>query len=307
MEIGMFEKEVDGVEILRIAEKIVPELSVKRITRVCEQYGENAAECREYDVYKLFTEADCRILKKVGKRELTNYERYLSRDSFPVPKFYGSAEDGRDLWIILGCVTGEDLRDMTDAAAKAAAKSLTRIQNSFWNAPDTERFEAYLERITRRYQFIKTEPEIGEAYRLFLERQKSCPRTMSNGDFLEFNAINDHGQVYLIDWGFGGIMPYTLDIARFIAHATEDRATFPFYMNDHQKQLFVQEVYESLTEKPPYERYLLDIKLAVLNEYVEFIEADEDDDKWYYSHARALARELLRSAPQEKDSECAHN
>lgn len=33
-------------------------------------------------------------------------------------------------------------------------------------------------------------------------------------------------------------MPYSLDIARFIAHGTEDRATFPFYMTDGQKKLF---------------------------------------------------------------------
>lgn len=37
----------------------------------------------------------------------------------------------------------------------------------------------------------------------------------------------------------------------------------------------------------------MDIKLAVLNEYIEFIEADEDDDKWYYNHAQELAANLL--------------
>ena len=39
-------------------------------------------------------------------------------------------------------------------------------------------------------------------------------------------------QVVIIDWGFAGVMPYSLDIAKLIAHATEDKATFPFYMND---------------------------------------------------------------------------
>lgn len=71
------------------------------------------------------------------------------------------------------------------------------------------------------------------------------------------------------------------------------RATFPFYMNDEQKRLFLNTVYENLVEKLDYEQYLYDIKLAVLNEYVEFIEADEDDDRWYYNHARELAREIL--------------
>lgn len=55
------------------------------------------------------------------------------------------------------------------------------------------------------------------------------------GDFLQFNAVF-HNDKLTIDWGFGGVMPYSLDIARLIAHATEDKATFPFYMNDDQKK-----------------------------------------------------------------------
>ena len=233
------------------------------------------------------------MLKKADKREVSNYEKYLKQKDFCVPEFYGRWDDGADIWIMLESIEGNDLRDMTDELAKAAAKSIVQIQNAFWNHPDRERFEVYLERISRRLACIKDEPEIGEAYGLFFERQKICPRTLSNGDFLEFNVIDKNGQVFIIDWGFGGIMPYSLDLARFIAHATEDRATFPFYMNDEQKRLFLNTVYENLVEKLDYEQYLYDIKLAVLNEYVEFIEADEDDDGWYYNHARELAREIL--------------
>ena len=43
-------------------------------------------------------------------------------------------------------IEGNDLRDMTDELAKAAAKSIVQIQNAFWNHPD-KRFEVYLERI----------------------------------------------------------------------------------------------------------------------------------------------------------------
>lgn len=45
-------------------------------------------------------------------------------------------------------------------------------------------------------------------------------------------------------------------------------------------------------------QYLFDIKLAVLNEYVEFIEADEDDDKWYYNHAKKLSCEIIQKRGQ---------
>lgn len=215
---------------------------------------------------------------------------------FNVPEYYGKWEDGKDIWILLENILGNDLRDMTEQTAVSAANSITAIQNYYWGCEDSDRFDAYWKRINKRYQYIKNDSIIGKAYSVFLERQQTCPRTMSNGDFLQFNAISDkEDKVFIIDWGFGGIMPYSLDIARFIAHGTENRATFPFYMNEKQKKLFVETVYNNLQRKPDYDQFLFDIKLAVLNEYVEFVEADEDVDNWYYDHALDLAKEITEN------------
>lgn len=294
MEIGKFERETESAEIRGIAERVLPGVSVGKICRVCEQYGERAEECREYDVYRLITDAGELFLKKSDAREAENYEKYLSRAAFRVPKYFGKTGTGGALWIALEAIEGEDLRDMTEERAIAAARSLAEIQNYFWNSPDTARFEAYLERIGRRYAFVKDDPVLGPAYLLFMERQKTCARTMSNGDLLQFNAVERDGEVYILDWGFGGVMPYSLDIARFLAHATEDRATFPFYMTSHQKAAFMDEVYGCLKEKPSLGQFTYDLELAVLNEYVEFMEADEDDDHWYAEHADWLAKHIVK-------------
>ena len=292
MQLGRYEIENTDIKIDDIAKKVLASEDIKKITRICERYSASEDDYREYDVYKIKTTSKELILKKTSEREATNYKKYLSGHGFNVPEFYGSHIDGEDIWIVIENIEGDDLRNMTDALAIAAADSLSEIQNSCWNSSDTKRFDVYMERIGRRYAFIKGDLVIGKAYALFLDRQKTCPRTLSNGDFMEFNAVEKEGTVCIIDWGFGGVMPYSLDIARFIAHATEDRATFPFYMNDAQKKLFVEGVYERLNDKPDHEQYIRDIKLAVLNEYVEFVEADEDEDHWYYEHARELAEEI---------------
>lgn len=296
MAIGRFEINEVCNEVMAIATNIVGVDEIKSVTRICERYGEKEDDFRKYNVYKIKTDAGERILKKAPEREVNNYENYLRRRGFNVPEYYGSYNDGKDLWIVLESIEGSDLRDMTDELARGAAESISGIQNAFWNNTDKERFESYIERIERRYSYIIDKPIVGKAYGMFVERQKTCPRTMSNGDFLQFNAACNNGKVIIIDWGFGGVMPYSLDLARFIAHATEDRATFPFYMNDDQKKIFVDGVYDRLKEKPDYQQYLHDIKLAILNEYVEFIEADEDEDDWYMEHATKLAKELLGRA-----------
>ena len=294
MEIGQFEIKADD-NIRNLAEKILGTGVILSMTRICERYGQEEAEFRQYDVYKIKTKNDTRIMKKASEREASNYEKYLGDKNFNVPKYYGKYIEDKDIWIVLENIEGEDLRDMTDEMARGAAESISSIQNAYWNCSDKERFDVYIKRIEKRYAFIQNDNVISKAYKIFLDRQFVCPRTMSNGDLLQFNTVNQNGKVYIIDWGFGGIMPYSLDIARFIAHATKDKATFPFYMNDVQKEIFIDGVYKHLNEKPDYNQYLLDIKLAMLNEYVEFIEADEDENRWYQEHANTLAREILES------------
>ena len=80
MEIGMYEKEVEDKEIREIAERILPDTSFGKIYRICEQYGEEEADCREYDVYKLVTPEGDRMLKKADKREVSNYGRPEARN-----------------------------------------------------------------------------------------------------------------------------------------------------------------------------------------------------------------------------------
>lgn len=181
----------------------------------------------------------------------------------------------------------------------------TYWQNSeedFEKNKQDDRFERYWKRINKRAECLKDEPELKAAYDIFLERQLTCPRTLCNGDFLQYNGIYNEINVKLIDWEFAGIMPYSLDIARLIAHGTEDRSGFPFYMNDALREIYIWEVYEGLSCKPDKEQYLFDIKLALLNEYVEFLEADLNDisvereeiyKEDYYRNSVKLAKEIL--------------
>lgn len=89
-----------------------------------------------------------------------------------------------------------------------------------------------------------------------------------------------------------------LPVPQYYSSCTEGRVPFPFYMTEAQKDLFVQQVYKRLKCKPEYGQYLFDIKLAVLNEYVEFLEAGEDEDGWYLTHAKLLAQEILAASAQ---------
>ena len=100
-------------------------------------------------------------------------------------------------------------------------------------------------------------------------------------------------------------MPYALDIARLIVHGSkiQEDGGFPFYMNDELRKFFVNAQYEKMKQKPDWDRYIMDIKLSALNEYVEFLEEDLNDSEVsreeiesgiYYKRARKLA-EIINS------------
>ena len=183
METGRFEVNEVSDEVMNIAEQIVEDDEIKSVTRICERYDQGDENIRKYDVYKIKTGNSERILKKVSEREVMNYENYLQGRNFNVPEYYGCYNEGENSWIVIENIEGNDLRDMTDALAQSAAESISSIQNAFWNHPDKERFQAYIERIEKRYSFIKDEPVVEEAYKMFVARQRTFPRTMSNGDF----------------------------------------------------------------------------------------------------------------------------
>ncbi len=291
---NVFTRVINDSAILEVLKELTTD-EVHLVEQICERWGDEEDEVRYFDVYSVSLESATRILKKTSDREVYNYKTYLEKNDFAVPKLYGSIRKGEENWILIEKIEGEDLREMTDELAAEAGKTLAQIQNQFWekNFPEDEnRFEIYWKRVNRRAKYVADKPILKAAYQMFLDRQQTCPKTLSMGDFLEMNLINRKGKVYVIDWGFGGIMPYSLDAARFIAHGSEERVPFPFYITEQHKKVFLESLYEHLEEKPEKARFLLDIKLALLNEYIEFMEADEDEDGWYERHALALAEEL---------------
>ena len=77
MELGTFEKEINSLEIMEIATRIIDE-QIKSITRVCERYGSDEEDVRYYDVYYVKTISKQYVLKKKDRREVDIYNNYLS-------------------------------------------------------------------------------------------------------------------------------------------------------------------------------------------------------------------------------------
>ena len=257
-------------------------------------------EPKIYNAYKIVTSENTFVLKKSEDEEFHEAEKkhYGLLKGLPVPGFYGAAEG----FVLLGFVEGDDLLIASDEGVIAAAKSLSEIMNAYPMGRSYEdgRYKKYVKRLEKRAGYLKEEPELARAFSVFFEREKEIPLTLSNADLLPINVLFDGKKATLIDWEFGGFMPYALDIARFIAHGRVSGNGSPFRMTDAQKKLFVDLVYDSLEVKPERSVYDRDILLAEFNECIEILEyylgdpnvERGDTFKDYYPRAKELAARI---------------
>ena len=251
-----------------------------------------------YNTYKIVSVNGAFVLKRYSSGEDLEAEmkQYSLLSGLPVPELLGAGGD----CILMRFSPGDDLKIPTDVGLSAAADSLAAVMNAYpmGRCYAKERYGTYLKRLERRAGCLNAEPELAAAFALFYDRQEEIPLTLSNGDLLPINVLYDGERATLIDWEFGGFLPYALDIARFIAHGTDNGEVTGFRMSAEQKRAFAEAVYERLSLRPSREVYERDLKLAVFNEYVEileyyFNEPDAERGKvfeLYYPMAAALAR-----------------
>ncbi|WP_061994315.1 phosphotransferase [Clostridium sp. ATCC 25772] len=263
-------------------------------------------EKRIYTVYKININSENFVLKKSEESEIFIYKTFLESKNLPTPKMFGYTFEYDEYWILIEYIEGTDLKKFNEQIALNSSISLSKIFNKYWVENDFDkhkldnRFEKYYARIIKRSKCLTHHANLSKAYKCFLERQLTCPRTLCNGDLMQINAINSSNDVLIIDWGFGGIMPYSLDIARLISHGAE--RDDPFYMTNDLRNLFAKKLYKLLnTETLTYSQYIFDIKLSMLNEFIEFLEynfnnPNEEKDhyyNYYLKRANKLADELL--------------
>ncbi|MGL4737041.1 MAG: phosphotransferase [Cellulosilyticaceae bacterium] len=268
--------ETEYNQLYTIACRLMPDLKDTVTTIQCfHDYSEGSTH--KYAVYHVVCTHTSYVLKKTNQEEVSIYTKYLHTSSFKVPKFYAALQDGQDFWVLTSFIPGCNGKLFTKEIASRLAKNLTAILNAHWTeqgiaaAPDPTRFTRYWERITLRRKCLEQYPNLAQAYDRFLERQQTCPLSLCNGDLMQVNMICNEQDVYLIDWAFGGFLPYALEIARVIAHGTDDGA--PFYMTDALRAYFMQCVYKQLEHTQlSFEAFQYDVQLACLNEHIEFLE-----------------------------------
>lgn len=263
----------------------------------------NEEDGEDYAVWKVSTAEKTFVLKKAKECELEIYEKFLSTENNFAPKLYKTVSTDDGDFLLMEYAEGETLMKCSREKLVLALDALIAMQKKFWGntelAPFGRGFEKSLEGRINRGKYLN-DAELEKAYGKFFEVYKALPRTLCHDDFLPFNVIVSEERAVIIDWEVGGILPYPVSLARFIAHTEEKEDAF-FHMTEADKAFAVGYYYENLLKDKgiAYEEYRNALVYCLFYEYCEWVmignkygDTESERFKRYLAIAKQKAKEM---------------
>ena len=247
----------------------------------------------EYRVWKLETANGPVVLKKVSPQEQAVYEAFFPGGGGPVPEAYGF-QDG---YMLMEYIPGQTLSRCTRQKLVCALDALMSMQKQFWNnAALGDVGYGFSKSYPNRKKRLPYMEDLGACYEAYLEAFRTLPRTLCNDDMLPFNVLVSGDRAVILDWEFGGILPYPCALARLLAYgeAAEDAM---FHMTREDQIFAVDYYYDNLVSHKgiSYEEYIHTMKLFFFKEYSEWIycaNSSGDRSGEYYIKYSQMARKL---------------
>lgn len=263
----------------------------------------------EYAVWKIDTGEKPVVLKRAKGMELEAYRCFFREKKPYVPAFLGACPFGGDTYFLTEYCSGRDLRICDRAGLIKALDALVEMQDEFWQREalygSCMTLDKALEGIENRGRYLGSE-RLETAYEAFVRVFKETPRTLCHDDLLPINLLVNEERAVLIDWEYGGVLPYAGSFARLIAHGREDKDAY-FYLSQEDRAFAIEYYYEKLLKAHgiPYAEYRRTLDHFLFYEYCEWIMLGNRYDNrsdarygYYLNAAQQLAERLI---PQQED------
>ena len=260
----------------------------------------------EYAVWHIRAGESEYVLKRAKGFEVEVYRCFFGEKRPYAPEFFGDCEYGGEKYFISEYCPGETLSRCTREKLIKALDALIAMQDEFWQREEffgcAVTLEKALKSIADRGTWLGS-PKLERVYADFAEIYKRQPRTLGHEDLLPFNLLIDEKRAVLIDWEYGGMLPYPGSLARLIAHGREDES-YLFFMTQADRDFAIDYYYDNLVKKHgiSYDEYRRTLDYFIFYEYTEWImlgnryDAKDDERFGYYMKlAEELAERLMPS------------
>lgn len=281
---------------INIANRIFSTLKIhthaKKVTPFCSE--EDGAQ---YRVWRIDTDGEPLVLKKVSDREQKNYDAFFPGGGACVPTVYGFT----DGFMVMEYIHGHSLSRCTRAELILALDALISLQRQYWENTELASagcsFDVIYSSREKRLPYME---DLTDCYQSYLNAFRTVPRTLCNDDLLPFNVLVSENRAVILDWEHAGILPYPCALARLLAFG-KDRENALFRMSREDQRFAVEYYYTNLIREKgiAYDEYIHTMKLFFFKEYSEWIycanSSGDFSGEYYQTYsvtARLLAKEL---------------
>ena len=269
------------------------------VTAITQFYREEDGS--PYDVWKIETDRVTAVLKKTSPEEITTCEAFFPDGGCGTPTIYGFTERGGETYMLMEFFDGETMSQSTREKLILALDALIQMQEKFWgNTALADAGWTFEKRHAARKKRLSYMEDLSDAYKAYLEADKTVPRTLCNDDLLPFNVLVNADRAVIIDWEFAGILPYPCALARLLAFG-EENTDFMFQMSMEDKEFAVQYYYDNLIRNKgiSWDEYIWTMKLFFFKEYSEWVYFTRSNNDFtkpeyekYYAKCKLLANDL---------------
>lgn len=251
-----------------------------------------------YQVWKLTTDRGAMVLKKTTAKERAVYETFFA-DGGPVPEVYAFGTCEGETWMLMEFVPGQTMSRCTRKRLVAALDALMGCQEKWWgNETHTHVGCGYSDSLPKLKKRTPYMGDLEDAYLAFLDEYENTPRTLCNDDMLPFNVLATDDRAVILDWEYGGILPYASSLARFLAFGEEEGEMFQ--MSDEDRDFALSYYYENLISTRGISRAEFDRTMALFffKEYSEWVYCagvSGDFEMEYYKKYGKMAKNLALS------------
>jgi hypothetical protein len=181
------------------------------------------------------------VVKRAEANELIVYRTHLQRRGLPVPELLRVAEVDGSTWLLLESIQGTDVQRCSIMQARDAGRAVGRIAASRWSEPggSPKAVTDYLAQLDRDADVLGDFPEVRRAYAALARRVESGPWGLAQADLLPLNVLHDGKRAWVIDWGYGDVLPVMLDPGRFLAQGGRDERS-AFIQEDGVPEAFLR-------------------------------------------------------------------
>ena len=229
-----------------------------------------------YQVWTIDTGTARYILKEAKKDEEETYRLILAElNGSGTPIIYQTIFAEEKIYLLMEYVDGENLCKCNRQKLTLALNALIFLQRKTWNdhsfAAYGYSFEKSLRSREHRGKYLN-DLVLEEVYEKFMQMYSTVPRALCHDDLLPFNVIASDHRAVLIDWEYGGILPYPTAFARLIAHS-EDTEDALFFMTPEDRTFAIDYYYDNFLKEMgiTYTEWRNTLEYFLFYEYCEWV------------------------------------